>query len=175
MCYKEKERNAEEYLNRKEVSDSTSYEEKEGNAGRTSEVFQSLIPPPEKNQPASFNFPRHTFGKTSQTTKSFLPDWFKTFPWVHYDESLDAAFCHTCMLAAKKLTCTRREDTFISTGFTNRKNARTRLRGHECSDCHKEAVKIFVRSKQATNISETFSMQLTQELNTSKNVGFEFN
>ena len=28
LCYKEKERNAEEYVKRKEVSDSTSYEEK---------------------------------------------------------------------------------------------------------------------------------------------------
>ena len=44
---------------------------------------------------------------------------------------------HVC---SKKLTCTRREDIFISTGFTNWKHARTRLRGHECSDCHKEAV-----------------------------------
>ena len=48
-------------------------------------------------------------------------------------------------------------------GFTNWKNVRTRLRGHECSDCHKEAVEIFVRSEQATDISEAFSMQLTQE------------
>ena len=56
-----------------------------------------------------------------------------------------------------------KRNTFISTGFTNWKNARTRLRGHECSDCHKEAVEIFVRSKQATDISEAFSMQLTQE------------
>ena len=67
------------------------------------------------------------------------------------------------MLAAKKLICTRREDTFISTGFTNWKNARTRLRGHECGDCHKDAIEIFVRSKQATDISKAFSMQLTQE------------
>ena len=67
------------------------------------------------------------------------------------------------MSAAKKLTCTRREDTFISTGFTNWKIARTRLRGHECSDCHKEAVEIFFRSKQATDISEAFSMQLCQK------------
>ena len=49
------------------------------------------------------------------------------FPWLHYDELNDRAFCHTCIAAHNKehmSTATNTiEPTFISTGYTNWKDA----------------------------------------------------
>ena len=68
------------------------------------------------------------------------------FPWIHYDESLDAAFCHTCLNTQSKLKRSRKEDSFISKGFANWKNATSCFKALESTDCHKEAVEICIVS-----------------------------
>lgn len=85
------------------------------------------------------------------------------FPWLHYDESLDAVFCHTCSTTNSKLKSSRKEDSFISKGFANWKNATSHLKAHESTDCHKEAVEICILSHQRKDIGETFTMELTRD------------
>ena len=31
--------------------------------------------------------------------RSFQAPWFDHFKWLHYDEDMDAAFCHVCAKA----------------------------------------------------------------------------
>ena len=51
------------------------------------------------HQPRKFSFPMRSFGKTSVVKRSFQAEWFDKFPWIHYDEALDAALCHLCARA----------------------------------------------------------------------------
>ena len=39
--------------------------------------------------------PKGTFGKSKAVWRSLQPKWFDTWKWIHYDETRDAAFCHT--------------------------------------------------------------------------------
>ena len=47
------------------------------------------------NQPSSgYTFPKRKFGGAN---RSFQSCWTKQFPWLHYNESNDSAFCWFCM------------------------------------------------------------------------------
>lgn len=93
------------------------------------------------NQPRDFEFPKSSFGLKQ---RSFQPDWFKNFKWLHYDQTKDAAFCFTCVRALKKnmISSEKSEKAFTETGYRNWKKALETNRGfskHECSTSHKEA------------------------------------
>lgn len=99
--------------------------------------------PSKPNQPRSLSFPKTTFGKDPKQ-RSFNPTWFDKFPWLHYDQNKDAAFCFTCLSALRKsmISATKAETVFTETGYRNWKKALESGRGfskHECSDSHKEA------------------------------------
>ena len=99
------------------------------------------------NQPKQFRFPDRQFGSSKVVTRKFMKDWFNKYPWLHYDETNDRAFCHTCITAYNRGHMTTADDTtksaFISTGYTNWKDALAKKRGfalHEQSNSHKHAV-----------------------------------
>lgn len=95
------------------------------------------------HQPLSFKFPKREFGKTSIVKRSFQPQWFSRWPWLHYDEERDLAFCFTCVKAYndnKLHGVSSLEYTYISAGFANWKDSSTRLPAHETTTCHKTAV-----------------------------------
>ena len=48
----------------------------------------SYLVPDQPNQPTTIKFPKRQFGKFN-----------RAFPWLHYDETNDKVFCHTCMRA----------------------------------------------------------------------------
>ena len=50
------------------------------------------------HQPLNFEFPKHSFGKKNAVERSFQHTWFAQWPFLHYDEAKDAAFCHTCLM-----------------------------------------------------------------------------
>ncbi len=56
--------------------------------------------PDKPHQPFEFNFPKRSFG-VKGAQRSFQPGWFRRWPFLHYDEGRDIAFCHTCLLATK--------------------------------------------------------------------------
>ena len=53
--------------------------------------------PDKPHQPASFNFPQRSFGQKKVVHRSFQPSWFNHWQFLHYDESRDVVFCHTCL------------------------------------------------------------------------------
>ena len=73
--------------------------------------------PEQAHQPRTFSYPKRAFGKTKVVHRSFQPRWFDQWKWIHYDETLDAAFCHPCILAIKggKVKGRQAEPTFVST------------------------------------------------------------
>ena len=99
------------------------------------------------NQPKQFRFSDQKFGSSKVISRNFMKDWFDKFPWLHYDELNDHVFCHACIAAYNQghmsTVIDMIEPTFISTGYTNWKDALVKKRGftaHEQSHCHKHAV-----------------------------------
>ena len=57
---------------------------------------------PEKpHQPKNFSFLKRSFGQKTVVYRSFQPNWFSKWPFLHYEESSDEVFCHTCLMACK--------------------------------------------------------------------------
>ena len=74
------------------------------------------------NQPRNIIFLLRHFGKQK---RAFNPKWFDQFKFLHYREDSDSVICHTCANEQKLLHLdTKREDTFITTGFVNWKKAK---------------------------------------------------
>lgn len=48
-----------------------------------------------------YKFPKRTFGKTKPVERSCHSEWFAKWQFLHYNESLDAVFCHICVMAKK--------------------------------------------------------------------------
>ncbi len=51
-----------------------------------------------------FKFPKRSFGKKTVTvvTRFFQPSWFQHWPFLHYDETNDLVYCHTCVTSYKQ-------------------------------------------------------------------------
>lgn len=120
--------------------------------------------------------------KINQKVSNFLrlkEDIFKKngtdqYNWLHYDEKLDAAFCHICMQAkeSKILNTPWKDDTFVTKGFRKwkkalyiEKNKHGTFEKHNYSDSHKSAVEryITVASKDYGKVPEILSTSTTNE------------
>ena len=83
-------------------------------------------------QPCHYRFPSRSFGKAAPVKRTFQSSWFHRFKWIHYDTSLDAAFCFSCCKASKQGKVRLNGISFIVKGFTNWKDAtRVFLKGDE--------------------------------------------
>ena len=120
------------------------------------------------HQLVTFNFPKRQFGNKTEVSRSFQPRWFEWWPWIHYDEKCDLAFCYLCTKAynEKKLSSSLRlEYTYISKGYCNWKDATVNFAAHDKSSCHKEAtLKIVTLPATTCNIGEQFSRQYAEQL-----------
>ena len=58
--------------------------------------------PLKPHQPTNFAFPKRRFGQTKVVYRSFQALWFRDWPFLHYEESSDSAYCHTCVTAFKE-------------------------------------------------------------------------
>ena len=76
----------------------------------------------------------------------FLPEWFQRFPWLHYNEATDSAFCFHCMKAGNIAHSSKRDDAFISRGFTNCKNATSAFKKHEERSFHNQVIFSYIAS-----------------------------
>ena len=74
------------------------------------------VVPSEPHQPLAFKFPKRVFGKIKSVNRSFQPAWFNQWPYLHYNESKDVVFCHTCLVAfkQKKLMAANADAAFVS-------------------------------------------------------------
>ena len=121
----------------------------------------STLPFPEKpHQPKAFTFPIHSFGKKQVVQRSFKPTWFDKWNRIHYNEALDATFCHVYAGAEEegKLKANSKDLSFIQKGFTNWKDATEGFRRHEQSKCHQDAVQVMtVLPRTVRDIGELLS------------------
>ena len=89
------------------------------------------------------------------------------FDWLHYDIGLDAVVCYLCMKCNREkkfLASTKREQAFISRGFTYWKEATTAFEKHMSSDCHRKAVEaLIVLPKCTKDIGELQNAQCAAE------------
>ena len=114
-----------------------------------------------------FAFPQREFGQLKVVKRSFQPQWYSRWPWLHYLEGRDLAFCHTCVLAYQRnhlQSASLLEQSFISSGFSNWKDAVAKFSKHEGSRCHKDAVlKVQVLPASTHDVGEAFSEQLRKD------------
>ena len=138
-------------------------------SGQSSEIVRSIsvqssttvVVPSAPNQPPSdFVFPKTNFGNSA---RSFQSEWPKQFTWLHYCKFTDSAFCCHCMKASDQLKSSKREEAFITRGYKNWKHATTAFRKHEESDCHKEALELYLLPQQCDDIAETMQQSLRKE------------
>jgi len=119
------------------------------------------------HQPITFHFPQQEFGQKTVIKHSFQAKWFSKWPWLHYNEDNDGIYCFRCIRAYsenKLLGVSNLEKTYISTGFTNCKEATSRFASHEGSRCHKDALLKMVALPATTrDIGESLSKQHSKE------------
>ena len=130
------------------------------------------------NQPKQYTFPPRKFGNKTVVERRFKKEWFEKYTWLHYDELNDRAFCHTCVCAYNMGHMTSANDTleqtFISTGYTNWKDALVKKRGfaaHEQSKCHQHAVLCTVTLPRTTaDVGELLNETLAKEKSIAREV-----
>lgn len=119
------------------------------------------------HQPSSFHFPHREFGKASVVKRSFQRKWFERWSWLHYDEDRDLAFCFVCVVAYQKNLLQSAhcfEQAFISTGFSNWKDAIAKFSKHEVSRCHKDSMlKTITLPATTRDVGELLSLQIAKE------------
>jgi hypothetical protein len=117
----------------------------------------SLYQPPE-----NFVFPKTLIGKKRE--RHCQSQWFKIFPWLHYDVEKDAVFCHFCTLHEDKLLAEHNKDpAYISTGFKNWKKAPKCFKAHESSNCHKAALTNQVTVPKCGDVAELINKDLQKQ------------
>ena len=67
----------------------------------TSACSLPSIPDTPYHPKSGFHFPKRSFGVTVPVHCSAKPQWFGTWPFLHYDAGQDVVFCHTCVTAFK--------------------------------------------------------------------------
>ncbi|XP_062516170.1 uncharacterized protein LOC134191564 [Corticium candelabrum] len=91
------------------------------------------------------------------------------YPWLHYDITLDAAFCHVCMSDSLTdqgplLKSSKRDPAFNTKGFTYWKDGTTALKKHQTSDCYREASEALLLPKQVLrDVGELLSQAHREE------------
>ena len=86
-------------------------------------------------------------------TLRFQKQWFKEFPWLHFDASVDGILCFICGSAYRKgLAALARckKNSFTLDGFKNLKNAREKFESHQSSKAHHIATNDLQSQKQPT-------------------------
>ena len=123
--------------------------------------------PEQPHQPKKFKFPRRSFAQKVMKSRSFQAQWFDHFKWLHYDEEMDAAFCHVCAKAednGRLSGSTQKDAAFLTKGFTNWKDATMSFTRHKVSDCHKEAFEAMITlPKTISDVAEMLSKSYSAE------------
>ena len=72
--------------------------------------------------------------------KQCQPQWFKTFPWLHYEVEKDRFFLFFQFFEDALLTEHSKDSAYVSTGFNNWKKVPKCFKTHENSKCYKVAL-----------------------------------
>jgi len=98
-------------------------------------------------------FPKRQIGKQS---RNFKAEWYGKYPWIEYEIPNDSVFCHFCQSVAydkqRHALPHKHEDTFITHGYRNWKNAIDAFIKHEESSCHIACVAVLTNIKHGINV-----------------------
>ena len=74
--------------------------------------------------------------------RSFSSKWLSTYPWLIWDDSLQAVLCKSCSLVYKHgvTSTSKAESAFSCTGFRSWKKVPLAYKNHELSGAHKVAI-----------------------------------
>ena len=73
------------------------------------------LPPVPHDPSDKFSFPKRSLGKNKVVSRSCQASWFKNWPFLHYNEHEDMAYCHTCVTAFReKMRGTQSDSAFVS-------------------------------------------------------------
>ena len=105
------------------------------------------------NQPVNFKSPKREY---KDSNRSFQPQWYKRWKWLHYNEQKGSVACYVCWRAHlhQMMPNMKTDDAFIESGYTNWKNATDTKKGfnrHEKSAVHRSAVDRFIEVPSSTN------------------------
>ena len=88
---------------------------------------------------------------------------------MHYDEANDLAYCHICVSALKqKKMESNAEPSFISSGYSNWKDATVAFKKHQLSACYHKAVDVITIPSTTRDIGEQLSQIHRQEKATNR-------
>ena len=126
---------------------------------------QSVGIPAKFHPSKKYAFPARKFGGKGEK-RSFRAEWCEKYDWLHYDRLADAAFCQLCLTAEREtkfLASTKRDQAFITRGYTNWKDATKAFISHLGSRCHKEAIAVRALAKQTGDVGERLSTEHEQQ------------
>ena len=117
------------------------------------------------HQPKNISFTPRSFGSKGEKC-SFKPAWFEKWSWLHYREASDSVICFYCSSAHERKLLperlySKREDTYVTKGFTNWKDACASFRVHETSKFHVDAVQAM--TKPQNDVGEVLSHNYSEE------------
>ena len=123
------------------------------------------------NQPVNFKYPKRG---CKDSNRSFQPQWYKRWKWLHYNELKDSVTCYACWHAHlhHMLPNMKTDYAFIESGYTKWKNAtdtKKSFNKHESSAVHLSAVNHFVETPSSTDdivgtVTKTFVGNTTKNL-----------
>lgn len=103
--------------------------------------------------------------------RSFMSNWYKTYPWLSVCITKKKVFCFYCRYAQKQMLLNfskRGEDTFTKTGYNNWKKALEKFKNHSLSITHCEAVMKWQQLQQPS-ISSRLNAQTDKLLASRRN------
>lgn len=108
------------------------------------------------------NLPIHKSGKR---TRKFCVDWYKQFPWLHWEGG--CLLCYSCATANRQLGSTlskRSEHAFVTTGYScNWKKAVDNFAQHEKSVQHHESCEKLALIQDNVNVSHLLDKHHKEE------------
>lgn len=115
-------------------------------------------------QPLTIKYPTKVI---SGVNRSFKPEWYKKWSWLHWNSESESVKCFVCMKAKKLnlkvISKTKVDETFIISGFSNWKKASEKFSSHESSECHKASVASIMSFNQ-TPITAQLSNQINNQM-----------
>lgn len=105
--------------------------------------------------------------KKKQSARTYQAHWLQTFGWIKYEDASDKVFCSVCIEAYTKLKINIILESFdkyayncyVVEGFSQWRNAITRFKAHETTQCHRKAVAAIASKNQGVNVLHSISKQ----------------
>lgn len=97
-----------------------------------------------------------------------MASYFDKYPWLHWDESQQAAYCHVCrnvrILGLKLLTSSKHGDNaFSSSGYQTWKTPTLDFNKHENSEKHRECTQKWLHHVKGTDVDTLVGNQKRKE------------